>query len=79
MMFVECVDHSSIDVADGDAEDNSSHILPNSHNKCVPVIESHRYITVSRCEIHVSSRRTCFKRKDKQYEDKILQNILTTT
>lgn len=63
MILVECVDHGGIDVVYGDAQHNNGHILANSFDKCVPVIQSYCGIAVNLCQIHISIQRTCFRGK----------------
>lgn len=54
MVAVERVDHSDVDVFDGDAEDHNSHIPADGHSQRVPV-DRHGHISVLGCGIHVSA------------------------
>ena len=63
MVFVECVDHSGIDVADGDAQDNNDYIPAESCKEGVQVLHGSCHISVHWCEIHVSSWWTGFKKE----------------
>lgn len=54
-MPAECVDHSGVDVADDDAEENRkwNPTLGNSCRCCVEVVLRSCYVAALRCGIHV--------------------------